>query len=149
MKPGMKPRPMIDRFNEKWIGDCNSECWLWVGYVRPDGYGEMGGGPGEVLRAHRFSYEHFVGPIPAGLTIDHLCRVRSCVNPKHLEPVTQRENNRRGFSIYATNARKTHCKNGHPFDEANTRWHRSNGITCRRCGTCHDAYMKAYRSANV
>src|SRR6266496_2265386 len=74
-------------------------CWLWTGKTGRDGYGRIGlGGRGALVRvrAHRFAYELLIGPIPDGLQIDHLCRVRHCVNPAHLEPVTQRENILRG-----------------------------------------------------
>lgn len=67
-------------------------CWLWQGHVRPDGYGQAG----RSELAHRWSYETFVGPIPEGMHLDHVCRVRACVNPAHLEPVTREENLRRG-----------------------------------------------------
>jgi hypothetical protein len=70
-------------------------CWLWTAHVNPrTGYVQfrIGGRSGKMVLAHRWSYEHFVGPIPDGLQIDHLCRVRHCVNPSHLEPVTAREN---------------------------------------------------------
>lgn len=69
-------------------------CWLWTGVRHPDGYGRMHL-KGRYVQAHRWSYEHFVGPIRAGLEIDHLCRVTSCVRPEHLEPVTRLENQRR------------------------------------------------------
>lgn len=73
-------------------------CWLWTGVChRTGGYGRfyVGGRGGRFVQAHRWAYEHHLGPIPTGLTIDHLCMVRSCVNPTHLEPVSQAENNRR------------------------------------------------------
>ena len=74
--------------------DRKSGCWLFTGYLTPLGYGKVGGGGkhGPVLRAHRVTYEHFRGPIPDGMQLDHLCRVPRCVNPDHLEPVTFREN---------------------------------------------------------
>jgi len=65
-------------------------CWLWTGPLNPGGYGTNGG-----RLAHRVVYERLIGQIPAGLTLDHLCRVRNCVNPQHLEPVTIAENLRR------------------------------------------------------
>lgn len=71
-------------------------CWIWIGYVAPNGYGYINVGKGIPRRVHRVSYEHFVGPIPDGLTIDHLCANVLCVNPDHLEAVTLQENKRRG-----------------------------------------------------
>jgi hypothetical protein len=108
-------------------------CWHWTGRVARDGYGFLHVGGGRYVLAHRWSYEHHVGPIPEGLTIDHLCRVRHCVNPEHLEPVTQRVNNLRSESEPAKNARKTHCKRGHEFTPENTYRHRDGR---RECGTC-------------
>jgi len=73
-------------------------CWLWTGVqhkTRRYGRFYVGGRGGRFVQAHRWAYEHYVGPIPSGLTIDHLCMVRECVNPAHMEPVTQAENNRR------------------------------------------------------
>lgn len=98
-------------------------CWLWLG-AEQRGYGYIGRTP-----AHRRAYETFVGPIPAGLHIDHLCSVRACVNPAHLEPVTQEENNRRAYARMRSagvvrrvseEKRKTHCKAGHEFSAENT-----------------------------
>jgi hypothetical protein len=78
---------------------------------------------GRAVRAHRYAYEQLVGPIPEGLVLDHLCRNRLCINPLHLEPVTIGENIRRGAFDRAgkITGSKTHCANGHPFDEENTR----------------------------
>ena len=91
-------------------------CWVWVGSVDPAGYGKVYIGERATMRyAHRVSYELFVGEIPPGLTVDHLCRNRSCVNPEHLEVVTLRENVLRGEGAGAINARKTHCKCGEPL----------------------------------
>ncbi|MEU7240240.1 HNH endonuclease signature motif containing protein [Streptomyces sparsogenes] len=91
--------------------------------------------------AHRFAYETLVGPIPEHLQLDHLCRVRHCVNPDHLEPVSSRENTRRGRSQAGINGRKTHCQKGHPFDSANTYvWKGS-----RACRTCRSEYARLRR----
>lgn len=110
-----------------------SGCWLFTGCTKPDGYGRFFY-EGKQALAHRVGYEHFVGPIPAGLSLDHLCRVRNCVNPAHLEPVTHAENVKRGIGPTAINATKTHCVHGHPFDEANTYIHPTRGDrTCRAC----------------
>jgi hypothetical protein len=108
-------------------------CWYWVGKIGQNGYGYLNEGHTRHL-AHRWSYEHNVGPIPDGLSIDHLCRVTYCVNPEHLEPVTHRENVLRGIAPAAEHARKTHCPQGHPYDEANT-WvsPRTGWRGCRAC----------------
>lgn len=111
-------------------------CWEWTGaLVR--GYGSFRA-DGHNL-AHRFSYEALVGPIPAGLVIDHLCRNKACVNPAHLEPVTQAENVLRGDGPQVTRERyaaRTHCKNGHelPADAPVVR--SGTGRTYRLCTAC-------------
>ena len=108
--------PAIVRFCQR-VNKTES-CWLWMGKVYPSkhnmGYGKFWNYD-RTVQVHRFSYELFVGPIPAGLTIDHLCRKPICVNPAHLEPVTLKENILRGNGAAALNSRKTQCKNGHPF----------------------------------
>lgn len=108
-------------------------CWLWRGTILQGGYGQIKVKKRK-MQAHRFFYELLVGPIPEGLTIDHLCRVRNCVNPAHLEPVTGRENTLRGNNPAAQNARKTHCKRGHPLSGSNLR--SSKDGRQRRCKTC-------------
>jgi HNH endonuclease len=111
-------------------------CWIWTGRVGTSGYGlchvRVEGRPRTAV-AHRRAYELFVGPIPAGLHLDHLCRTPLCVNPGHLEPVTPQENNRRSNSPSARNARATHCVHGHPFDDDNTRISPDGARRCRRC----------------
>lgn len=93
-------------------------CWIWTGYISPKGYGYHG----KHLSAHRAFYEALIGPIPKGLVLDHLCRFRACVNPLHLDPVTQKENIRRGESGKLSGIRqkaKTNCRQGHPYSGFN------------------------------
>lgn len=117
----------------------HGECWLWKGAPNNSGYGAIGVAGGRVVPVHRWSYEQFVGPIPDGLHVDHLCRTRMCVNPKHLEAVTQRENTLRGNGFAADEARRTHCPQGHPYDEQNT--YRYRGL--RYCLICRRAHARA------
>lgn len=147
---GPKRKPLAERFWIK-VGRCSAdECWPWLGARQPNGYGKMGSGGshGRTLLAHRVSYELNVGPIPDGLTIDHLCRNPACVNPAHMEVVTGAENILRGESAAARNSRKTHCPAGHPYDEENTLLHRLRtgkyGRECRECNKlrCRDRYQK-------
>jgi hypothetical protein len=90
------PDPRI-RIVKRITVDDRTGCWLWDGYISTTGYGSIKF-QGRIGSVHRLSYESFVGPIPEGLQIDHLCRVRACCNPEHLEPVTSRENTIRGFA---------------------------------------------------
>lgn len=113
-------------------------CWLWQAAKTPNGYGVMGNGGGKEegnSLVHRLAYEHWKGPIPEGLHIDHLCKVRECANPTHLEAVTQQENNRR--QVHA-NRVKEMCIRGHPFNEENTYnyIHTVTGRPARSCRVC-------------
>lgn len=118
----------------------NTGCWLWTGRLTRKGYGQISVGNG-MKQVHRVAYQEFVGPIPDGLTLDHLCRVRHCFNTDHLEPVTLRENTLRGETITAKNIAKTVCPQGHPYDTENTRIYRG-GRHCRTCGRLHSARWK-------
>src|SRR3990167_7080157 len=128
-----------ERFRKKIRVNPETECWGWTGAV-PHGLAGNGGGgyaryryDGKTGLAHRFAYRCLVGPIDDGMTIDHLCRVRRCVNPDHMETVTQRENTIRGTSVVAVNAHKVHCVRGHGFFPENTRIRRTGGRKCRAC----------------
>ncbi len=115
--------------------DRSGTCWLWSKSLDRYGYGEIKIS-GRRHLAHRFTYELLVGPIPRGMVLDHLCRIRRCVNPDHLEPVTNRENLLRGEGFAAKNTAKSHCPQGHPYDETNTI---IRPCGSRRCRACHNA----------
>lgn len=120
-------------------------CWRWRGYPNGPGYGKFTIGRDNIY-AYRFSYEAFVGPVPEGLTIDHLCGDPTCVRPSHLEPATQRENILRGSGPTAVNARRTHCKHGHPLSGDNLMLVRSGGSVRRRCRECTRAITRRWQA---
>lgn len=128
------PREWTDRFLAR-VTDAPGGCWQWTGYLMPNGYARISVN-GERQYAHRVAYEAVRGPIPDGLVIDHLCRNRGCVNPDHLEAVTQRTNVLRGVSFAAARARQVRCLRGHRFTKANT-YVAGNGT--RKCRTCRAA----------
>ncbi len=117
-------------------------CWLWTASVDRCGYGKFSIGRSKWVRAHRWLWERFNGPVPVGLELDHLCRTSACVKPSHLEPVTHIENMRRG-RVWLINAEKTHCPAGHPYDEANT--YHSLRRRSRICRSCQRSRMKRAR----
>lgn len=118
-------KPLRERLWLRIEVDPETGCWVWQGAKNATGYGRVamptGKQGGRTDLVHRVTYEEYVGPIPDGLVIDHLCRRPACCNPQHLEPVTQRENLLRGETSQARNAAKTHCKFGHEFTPENTR----------------------------
>lgn len=130
---------------------CENGCWEWVGYCRhwardhdrycqPDGYGHY-----LSQMAHRWVYILLRGPIPNGLTLDHLCRNHRCVNPDHLEPVTKRDNTLRGTNQAAKRAKQTHCQHGHLLSGDNLLRQRLTGRRCRTCRQNREQGHSQYR----
>lgn len=146
MPRGIRERPR-ELFWRK-VKKLNNGCWEWQGCKNPHGYALFGSGTrlGVTSLAHRISYEWAKGEIPAGLTIDHLCRNRACVNPDHMEPVISGENTRRSDLVGKVwgNRQKalTHCKHGHPFNDENT-YYRLDG-SGRMCRACTRERMRRY-----
>lgn len=147
-KDSRKYDSFITRLLNNYIPEPNSGCWLWTAFINDNGYGKIGygrcpEGKGSIeFPAHRSMYEYTHGPIPKELTVDHLCRVRCCVNPEHLEIVSNKVNILRGTGPTALNAVKTHCPQGHSYSGSNL-WIRKTGRYCRAC--CK-AYKRAYRA---
>lgn len=141
-RKGPRPIAPLVRFERLYSPEPNTGCWLWLGSWNKLGYGRFGPGGGATrpVWAYRWAYEHFKGPVPAGLDVDHRCRVRCCVNPDHLEAVTHRVNLLRGQTLASAAALQQTCRAGHPFDDANTYRYREgtkgarNGW--RKCRTC-------------
>lgn len=130
-------KSLREKFHDKWIPEPNSGCWIWTSPWRRTGYGYLQinrkNGKKKLL-AHRVSYELYRGTIPNGMTVDHLCRTRCCVNPSHMEIVTSKENTLRGNNPAAQNARKTHCLLGHLLSGENLyTFPRSGYRQCREC----------------
>lgn len=125
--------PLKDRLLRRT--DRTGECWLWLGKKTADGYGQLRIG-GKTYLTHRLSYEVFVGRIPDGLVIDHLCRVHECLNPEHLEPVTAAVNTLRGNSPAILTWRTGICQRGHELavEGAIVQYRRGREVhTCRKC----------------
>lgn len=116
-------------------------CWHWTAALDRDGYGRFWDGTRKCV-AHRITWELLVGPIPQGLVIDHLCRVRKCVNPEHLEPVKSSVNILRGEGPAARHARQSACKRGHDFTPENIEPHGPDG-KARKCRRCANAARRA------
>ncbi len=134
------PQRVIEALEQRFYSKVNkhsgtfwegSECWEWTAFIHPDGYGIFWF-DGRMRGAHIYAHTIHTGKIPEGMTVDHKCRNRRCVNPAHLEVVTHTINVLRGDGPTAQNARKTHCKHGHEFTPENT--YTSDGK--RHCRTC-------------
>lgn len=139
MDPICKPDQTNDlewaRITDKINRYEDSDCWEWIGARSKSGKGYgLFTYRGRLQAVHRLFYQWFVGPIPKDLQLDHLCRNMECVNPQHLEPVTCHENNViRGQGLAAANAKKTHCPQGHEFDQNNTYVDKTGRRHCREC----------------
>jgi hypothetical protein len=140
----MRKKESVDNLISKLLTKVNKEgpvpeyaphlgpCWVWIPTKIDDGYGVFRIN-NKYIGAHRASYELMIGPIPEGLELDHLCRVRRCVNPSHLEPVTHKENTLRGEGPSAVHARKTHCIHGHELAGENLYLSPKGTRYCRTC----------------
>ena len=131
---GFRPNPIVDAPDGRTIEEAfyslilrTTTCWFWIGRLDKNGYGRLCFA-GRHRLAHVLAWERFRGPVSAGLVLDHLCRVPRCVNPDHLEPVTQLVNVRRGWQ-----ATKTHCVRGHEFTAGNTAYTKLRTRRCKQC----------------
>ena len=155
-RPGGKwtATPAAERLRRYFTEGPPDACWPWTGATDRHGHGQFHPSANKTIRAHRAVYELLVGPIPKGMTLDHLCHSndrtceggatcphRICVNPAHMEPVTLGENKRRGMSPPAVNARKTHCIRGHELTPDNLV---TSKLPWRKCRTCHRDEMRRY-----
>ena len=123
-------KPLAERVLAR-IEQISGQCWIWPGSQVGNGYGTASyrvDGIQKIALTHRVAYEALVGPIPDGLDLDHLCRVRLCCNPEHLEPVTRTENSHRGKKY-----RPSHCVHGHEYNENNMIVRKTGHIYCRQC----------------
>lgn len=133
---------ILERMADKFIVD-GFGCWLWLGAINTAKRGQITI-KGKAYATHRVMYTATRGAIEPGLVVDHLCEVPRCMNPNHLQVVTQRHNVLRSNGITANNHRKTHCKRGHEFTENNTRMKGDK----RSCITCEKAYKVEYSRIN-
>jgi hypothetical protein len=128
---------------DRCIEDENG-CWVFLGAKSPGGYGVVGIATGRNGLTHRVTYEHFVGPVPDGLDLDHLCRNRACCNPWHLEPVTRLVNVNRG--LRAKGSLNPTCRGGHTYTDETTGWNKR-GRICRICERASSARKRQNRKA--
>jgi hypothetical protein len=123
-----------ERLERNFIPEPNSGCWIWTGFIYPNGYANFNAKRGRGGYAHRASFEWYKYILPSGAVLDHLCRNRCCINPDHLEIVTHKENQHRSP---IANATKEYCPKGHLYDEVNTCVYFKNGkFRSRICRTC-------------
>lgn len=133
--------PPSERFWAKVRPAPADECWEWTAGRTSKGYGNFTIRKGKWIQAHRWAYQSLIGGIPPGLVLDHLCRNRGCVNPWHLEPVTNAENIQRGI---LWNAQKRKCKRGHPLSGNNLGLQGDSGYRyCKACRRMTDAKRRA------
>jgi HNH endonuclease len=127
-------RPLLERFEEKYIPEPNSGCWIWVGALDRDGYGRFYvDGTATSVSAHRISYALFKDILASDLQLDHLCRNRLCINPDHLEQVTARENWNRGFTLARRTQINNQCQRGHELTPDNVKISADKRRRCRQC----------------
>lgn len=128
--------PAEERFWPKVDKRGSDECWPYLAAKGEHGYGVFHPTKGQSQLAHRYSYELLIGPIPSGLHIDHLCRVRACVNPAHMEAVTPMENSSRGLTYRLLNGMDNKCRHGHRYTPENT--YVEPNVRCRQCARERD-----------
>lgn len=130
--------------------DSKTGCWRWQA-AKTSGYGSFGVGCHRTALAHRVAYETLIGPVPDGMELDHLCRVRECCNPEHLEPVTHSENCARSPLVGKWKLATTHCPRGHEYNDENTYYdRRRNKRQCRACGReAQREYQRRKRAAEA
>ena len=124
-----------------------SPCWIWIAGCNSGGYGAIKV-KGRQKGAHRVAYETFIGPIPEDHQVHHRCEKQSCINPSHLQAIVVRKHLLISRTFQAANAAKTHCPQGHVYDESNTRM-RSGARTCRKCASSNAAKYKQSRPEKV
>ena len=128
LPPNIRDRITVEQRSEL----VSTPCWIWNGYRDGKGYGHTHRCQKGRVQTHRYVYELTRGPIPEGLQLDHLCRITSCANPDHLEPVTNAENHAR-----SVRAKKHRCEHGHPLIEPNLILKKGRaGATYRNCRVC-------------
>lgn len=135
---------VVSRFWAKVDRRDDDSCWPWLASTRM-GYGRIFPKAGVGIAAHRFAYELLIGPIPEGLVIDHLCRNRGCMNPAHMEPVTNAENVLRGDGPTAQRARQTHCKRGHELTPDNLLKDKVGKRRCKLCRRIRQQHLRSLR----